>query len=205
MKRILVSLLVLSAVACGNSNTNTNAQQPVDVSKTNTKDLNDIPQDSIDIDDLTKVEDAAKKLTPASIETLNNVFPETALGIKRTAITGDDGEYPSGKQQIASYNQGEKSIRISVSDGADSTSPFSLILSDVYMHTPNDVHISLGIDTVIKVGANKTSVTQVNEPYKAAALQYIVANRYAIRVEGKNVEAEELKKVLSTLDTSKLN
>lgn len=144
-----------------------------------------------------------KDVQPVDFRKLKDMLPETLAGMKRTEASGQSGEAMGmkGSSASASYSDGANAtMHVDIADMGSLSGLASLAAKfDPNMEKETDA----GYERTSKVNGNI-----VHERYdrsaKSGEISVIVANRFAVTVQGSGVEPAALSGAIKDLNVSKL-
>ena len=148
--------------------------------------------------------EALKKLQPISKEIFKEVLVEQLGDLKRSSFS--IGGLAEGLGMgLASYGENEKSVNITIMDGAGESG--SAMVAATYML------LAMDTETVDKTNTQKTEeidgvkclTTNNSDPEQLRSMiTFIYNERFQLTVEGNKMQLDELKKYKKQLDLSKL-
>lgn len=204
MKKTLLALAVVSLVACkknedANAKTSTSIGDVVNGAKT----LNNL---SASMDDIEKKMEELKTTTPATNDELKSIFPTTSLGLARTEIkVGDISMMGLASAEAKYSDNADKNVEISIMDGAGEAGSGMLAMLMMALKAESEKTSAEGYEKTTNFNNVRASISEKkNGDIMESEIQYLVKNRYAVKIEGEGYTLDQLKAVMSEINTSSL-
>ncbi len=204
MKRTLLALAVVSLVACkknedANAKTSTSVGDVVSGAKT----LNNL---SASMDDIEKKMKELKTTAPATNDELKSILPTTALGLARTEIRVGDSSMMGLASADAKYSDNaDKYVEISIVDGAGEAGSGMLAMLMMALKAESEKTDAEGYEKTTNFNNVRASISEKkNGEIMESEIQYLVKDRYAVKIEGEGYTLDQLKAVMSEINTSSL-
>ncbi|WP_313214911.1 hypothetical protein [Soonwooa sp.] len=204
MKKTLLALAVVSLVACkknedANAKTSTSIGDVVNGAKT----LNNL---SASMDDIEKKMEELKTTTPATNDELKSIFPSTSLGLARTEIkVGDISMMGLASAEAKYSDNANKNVEISIMDGAGEAGSGMLAMLMMALKAESEKTSAEGYEKTTNFNNVRASISEKkNGDIMESEIQYLVKNRYAVKIEGEGYTLDQLKAVMSEINTSSL-
>lgn len=204
MKKTLLALAVVSLVACkknedANAKTSTSIGDVVNGAKT----LNNL---SASMDDIEKKMEELKTTTPATNDELKSIFPTTSLGLARTEIkVGDISMMGLASAEAKYSDNANKNVEISIMDGAGEAGSGMLAMLMMALKAESEKTSAEGYEKTTNFNNVRASISEKkNGDIMESEIQYLVKNRYAVKIEGEGYTLDQLKAVMSEINTSSL-
>ncbi|MFN3021765.1 hypothetical protein ACK1KB_12435 [Chryseobacterium sp. TY3] len=204
MKKTFLALAVVSLVACkknedANAKTSTSIGDVVNGAKT----LNNL---SASMDDIEKKMEELKTTTPATNDELKSIFPTTSLGLARTEIkVGDISMMGLASAEAKYSDNANKNVEISIMDGAGEAGSGMLAMLMMALKAESEKTSAEGYEKTTNFNNVRASISEKkNGDIMESEIQYLVKNRYAVKIEGEGYTLDQLKAVMSEINTSSL-
>lgn len=204
MKKILFSLSLLSIVACSKTEEKTSDSPSVGDVVNGAKTLNNL---SSSMDEIQKQTDALKKLAPLSNDDLKSTVPEKILNLARTEISVGDTTMMGLSSVTATYgDRSAKNVNITIMDGAGETGSAVVSLLLMGLQAESEKTTPEGFEKVTQFNNHKAMLSQRQYENSdiESSVQYIINNRYSVKIEGHGYNIDELKSVMDAINTSAL-
>jgi len=204
MKKVILTLALVSIVACKKNEEKNSDSGSIGDAINGAKSINNI---SNAMDDIQKQTDILKKETPLSNDVLKTVVPETVLGLSRTEIRVGDSAMMGLSSVTAKYGDtANKSITYTIMDGAGETGSAVASLLLMGLQTETEKTTPDGFEKTTKINNVKAMVSQnqnVNQEI-FTSIQYILKDRYSVKIDGTGYNLDELKAAMDAINTSVL-
>ncbi|MFW2137162.1 hypothetical protein ACK2M7_12930 [Chryseobacterium sp. TY4] len=204
MKKTFLALAVVSLVACkknedANAKTSTSIGDVVNGAKT----LNNL---SASMDDIEKKMEELKTTTPATNDELKSIFPTTSLGLARTEIkVGDISMMGLASAEAKYSDNANKNVEISIMDGAGEAGSGMLAMLMMALKAESEKTSAEGYEKTTNFNNVRASISEKkNGDIMESEIQYLLKNRYAVKIEGEGYTLDQLKAVMSEINTSSL-
>jgi len=167
------------------------------------------------VSNLSKVEDAAKKMEelsaklknikPLSNDELKAAIPETLNGLKRKSFSAGNYGITGMSTISAEYGDDMKQVTINIVDGAgeSGSAVIGLMAMSLGMETESESNGTISKTTEINGQRSMTSDTKT-EGSISSSIKFIHNDRYSVDLEGRGYSLEELTAIKDKYDLSAL-
>jgi len=202
-KTILAVALLFALTSCGNSpKKETEEKSGLGKLVEGASNLDKLAKSGEKLKDQTE---KLKKLTPATVEELKAVVPETVGDFKRKSYSagGTVADIVAADAEYA--KEDNKTIHVSILDGAgeSGSAVVSLLAMGLSMQTESEsngtISKNIEVDGVRYSTEDTKSASSVS-----SSLKFIHSDRYAITLQGEGYSLSELQDFLKKLDLSSL-
>lgn len=145
---------------------------------------------------------------PVDFRTLRDLLPGSAAGLERKEADGEksgaSGMSISKAEGTYYADDNDRRITITISDMGSMTS--LVAFSMAWINLDIDKETSNGFERTTKIdGFASLEKHEQNGDYSSSEIQTMVANRYLVSVDGRNVPFDDVKKALRSVDLKKLD
>jgi hypothetical protein len=159
------------------------------------------------VQEMAKQAEEAQKNGPIEVtdfRKLKELLPEEAAGLTRKSATGEKNGMAGVTISTANarYENGDDSqhLDLAVMDTGGTGAMMGLA---AWTMIDVDKETETGYERTSKIGDNKT-YEKYDNTNKSGEIAMMVKSRFLITIKGKGIEAEQLKQVLESIDTGKL-
>lgn len=159
-----------------------------------------------DVDDLKELSERLQKMEPISNADLKSFFPEKLDGLERKSFkVGDSQSFMNITQGEATYSDENRSLRITVTDGAGEAGAALIPMSFWALRRSSESETEKGFSKTTKKDGRYMKIEQTKVGDRTdSSMEFEDQNRFLIQLRGQNFTAEALEKPYKKLDYSKL-
>ena len=155
-----------------------------------------------------KIEESSTKLinaVPISKEILKQLLPESLIGMKRSSFSIGNQLLPDINTADATYKNDISEISFSIMDGAGETASAFISLASMSLITDFEKNDEYGYEKTILLGKLKAiEKSEKRNKKEKSELTTLIDHRFLIKLKGKNIAVNDLKKAFAQFDFSLL-
>ncbi|MGX9987038.1 hypothetical protein [Soonwooa purpurea] len=203
MKKSILLLSVLSMMACKKSEDKTSESSSIGKAVDAAQSYSNI---ATSMDDIQKNIERLKTIKPLSNEEMKSALPETILGLKRTEIRVGDASMMGLVSAEATYSdEANKRIEINIMDGAGETGSAMISMLLIALKAESEKSTAKGFEKTTNFNNVRAIVSEEKEADEVDAdIQYILKDRYTVKIDGNGYTLDQLKPVMDAINTSAL-
>lgn len=159
------------------------------------------------MDDITKRSEELTKMTPLTNEEFKAVMPESVMGLKRTSISVGDNMVVKMSSANAEYNNEDrtKTVKIEIMDGAGESGSAMAAMMKLGFTSMSEKTTENGFEKTGDYNGVKSKIKETKyEDQVNSEISYLTKDRYIVTIEGIGYSVDELKSVMSDIDSSNL-
>ena len=205
MKKLLMSILVLTLVSCSKK------EEKIEEKSGGITDIvsgvKNYSNLSKSMSDVTKNIEVLKKTTPLSNDELKAILPENLLGLKRSEYSVGDATMMNLSSAEAKYKNEDKSktMSLEIMDGAGETGSAMVSILMMGLNMNKEKETETGFEKTTEIDGMKALVSEEKrEDHVSSKIQIIAKNRYLLTISGRGFSYDELSKAVGEINTSAL-
>lgn len=203
MKKLIILSIGLSILASCSNDKKTEESTSISEAISGVKTLNNL---SNSMEDITKKSDELKKMTPLTNDELKLVIPESVMGLKRTSLSVGDNMMKISSAD-AEYNNEDrtKNVKIGIMDGAGESGSAMIAMMMMGFTSTSEKTTENSFEKMGDFNGVKAKIKETkNQDGINSEISYLVKDRYMVSIESQGYSTDELKSVMSDINTSNL-